>query len=70
MKDWDKLKLLKQIKQTCVNLPFAISKSAWYLTLDWIFVFSAMRFSSGVSAIVVALAFGMCLQGNKTEMVN
>jgi hypothetical protein len=27
-------------------------------------VFSAIRFSSGVSAIVVAFAFGMCLQVN------
>jgi len=49
-------------KLTCVNLPLAFSKSAWYFTFDWIFVFSAMRFNSGVSAIAVALALGMCLQ--------
>lgn len=52
---------------TCVNLPLAFSKSAWYFTFDWIFVFSAMRFSSGVSAIAVALALGMCLQGGKKQ---
>lgn len=32
------------------------------LTLDCILVFSAIRFSSGVSATLVALAFGTCLQ--------
>lgn len=32
------------------------------LTFDWILVFSAIRFSSGVSATVVALALGICLQ--------
>jgi hypothetical protein len=30
-------------------------------------VFSAIRFSSGVSAIVVAFAFGMCLKLNEEE---
>jgi hypothetical protein len=46
---------------TAVNFPLDFSNSAWYLAFDWSFVFSAMRFSSGVSAIVVAFALGMCL---------
>lgn len=65
---WDKFNKSSSFKWlfyrplTCVNFPFAFSKSAWYFTFDWSFVFSAILLSSGVSAIVVALALGMCLQ--------
>lgn len=53
-----------------MNFPFCFSNSAWYDILDCNFVFPAIRFNSGVSAIVVAFAFGICLiEDNKKSFI-
>lgn len=64
---WTFLPLSSFRSLTCVNFPFAFSKSAWYFAFDWSFVFSAILLVSGVSAMVVAFAFGMWLESIKEE---